>query len=143
MTTSIPLHFDSQIAEAPCIILPYKNFTETQLYMIYEHEFIHIQNKDIPWRLFGLITSWIHWFNPLIFHRFKKCIVYKKWYVIILYYPISGCEKNLHQKIYRRMIYYLAIHHFTPKEYAVFMAELSNNTIFYSGTPHSQKTKVN
>lgn len=100
------------------ILLPYKSFTESQLSMIYEHELVHIQNKDIPWRLFGLITSWIHWFNPLIFLQLREMHCLQE---MVCDYTVLSNQR-------------LRKESFTRKEYAIFMTELSNNHIFYPGT---------
>ncbi len=123
------------------IILPYKNFTETQLYMIYEHEFIHIQNKDIPWRLFGLITSWIHWFNPLIFSQLQEMHCLQE--MVCDYTVLSNqrLRKESTSEDISENDLLSCNTYFTPKEYAVFMAELSNNTIFYSGTSAFSENK--
>lgn len=49
------------------VILPFAAYTDAELRMIYEHELTHIQHRDLFWRLFALATSWVHWFNPVIY----------------------------------------------------------------------------
>ncbi|MDE6365757.1 MAG: M56 family metallopeptidase [Lachnospiraceae bacterium] len=49
------------------VILPFEAYTDAELRMIYEHELTHIQNRDLLWRMFALVTSWVHWFNPVIY----------------------------------------------------------------------------
>ena len=53
------------------VVLPFSSYTDTELRMIYEHELTHIKNKDLHWRIFALVTSWIHWFNPVIYLQKK------------------------------------------------------------------------
>lgn len=54
------------------IVLPFADYTQKELRMIYEHELAHIQNRDLFWRMFGLVTAWIHWFNPIIYLQLKE-----------------------------------------------------------------------
>jgi beta-lactamase regulating signal transducer with metallopeptidase domain len=49
------------------VILPFAAYTDAELRMIYEHELTHIQHRDLFWRMFALVTSWVHWFNPVIY----------------------------------------------------------------------------
>lgn len=49
------------------VILPFAAYTDAELRMIYEHELTHIQHRDLFWRMLALVTSWVHWFNPLIY----------------------------------------------------------------------------
>ncbi len=48
----------------PRIVLP-KNYGEEELRYILLHERTHVRRKDNLWRLFGLIATAVHWFNPL------------------------------------------------------------------------------
>lgn len=122
------------------IILPYKNFTEKQLSMIYEHEFVHIQHKDIHWRLFALATSWIHWFNPLIFLQLREMHCLQE--MVCDYTVLSNQQRKesiSEDLLANDLLPYNT--YFTPKEYAVFMVELSNNHIFYTGTSAFSENK--
>ena len=55
----------------PKIVLP-ANITDTDLKYILQHERVHIRRRDNLWRIIGIITVCVHWFNPLawIFLRY-------------------------------------------------------------------------
>lgn len=88
------------------IVLPFADYTDTELWMICEHELTHIRNRDLPWRIFALATSWIHWFNPAVY----------------LLLGDLDCVQE--------MICDLSISngntHYTKKEYAAFLVKLTD-----------------
>ncbi len=88
------------------LILPFADYTDRELYMIYEHELIHIKNRDLPWRILALVTSWIHWFNP----------------VIGLLMRDLDCE----QEVICDLSIALDNAHYTKKEYAAFLVRLTD-----------------
>lgn len=51
----------------PMLILPHENYNEVDLSFIIKHELIHHKNHHIWFKLLLLVTSSIHWFNPLIY----------------------------------------------------------------------------
>lgn len=53
------------------IWLPNNAYREEELNMILKHELVHLKRKDLWYKVFVLLTSSIHWFNPL-FHLFAK-----------------------------------------------------------------------
>jgi len=53
------------------IILP-ANIADADLEYILKHEQIHIRRRDNLWRVIAVITTCIHWFNPLCW-IFLKC----------------------------------------------------------------------
>lgn len=55
----------------PRIIIP-KEYEESDLQYILAHEAAHIHCKDNLWRILALISSLVHWFNPLIWLFLKK-----------------------------------------------------------------------
>ena len=44
----------------PQVILPVKNYTEKELYMVLEHEINHIRSHDLLWKNVGLLVSCLH-----------------------------------------------------------------------------------
>lgn len=88
------------------IVLPFADYTDTELWMICEHELTHIRNRDLPWRITALVTSCIHWFNPAVY----------------LLLGAMGCVQE--------MICDLSISidnaHYTKKEYAAFLVKLTD-----------------
>lgn len=88
------------------VVLPFADYTDTELQMICEHELTHIKNGDLSWRVFALATSWIHWFNPLIY---------------LLLRDLDSMQE---------MICDLSISidnvHYTKKEYAAFLVKLTD-----------------
>ena len=111
--------------------------------MIYEHEFIHIQNKDIPWRLFGLITSWIHWFNPLIFSQVQEMHCLQE--MVCDYTVLSNqrlrkesTSEDISENDLLSCNTYLR-----PKNMLFLWQNLAIILFFTQELPHSQKTKVN
>lgn len=89
------------------ILLPTVDYTGTELRMIYEHELTHIRNKDLGWRLLGLVTSWVHWFNPIIRRQQR----------------VLACQ----QEIVCDLSTSIDNKYFTKKEYAVFLAKLTDH----------------
>lgn len=57
----------------PRILLP-EDCDGSDLELILAHERIHIRRLDNLWRLLGLITACLHWFNPLVW-LFLKCFL--------------------------------------------------------------------
>lgn len=92
------------------VILPFADYTDAQLWMIYEHELMHIKNNDLFWRMAGLVTSWVHWFNPLIYVQCKELACLQEM-ICDLCISIDNV-------------------HFTKKEYAIFLTELADNENF-------------
>lgn len=88
------------------IILPFANYTGTELHMIYEHELTHIKNRDILWRIFALVTSWIHWFNPMAYLQLS--------------------DLDCVQEMICDMSISIDNAHYTKKEYAAFLVKLTD-----------------
>lgn len=57
----------------PRILLP-REYEDRELDWILAHERTHIRRLDNLWRLLGLITACLHWFNPLIW-------LFLKWFL--------------------------------------------------------------
>lgn len=51
----------------PMILLPYKEFSEIELYYILKHEIIHYINYDIWIKWFCIIFVSLFWWNPLVY----------------------------------------------------------------------------
>lgn len=88
------------------LILPFADYTDRELHMIYEHELIHIKNRDLPWRILALVTSWIHWFNPVI--------------------GLLMRDLDCAQEVICDLSIALDNAHYTKKEYAAFLVRLTD-----------------
>ncbi|MDE6916062.1 MAG: M56 family metallopeptidase, partial [Lachnospiraceae bacterium] len=87
------------------VILPFAAYTDTEIRMIYEHELTHICQKDLCWRLFALVTSWVHWFNPAVSRQLR--------------------ELDCAQEIVCDLRVSTDNAHFSKKEYMAFLAKLA------------------
>lgn len=88
------------------IVLPFADYTDTELWMICEHELMHIRNRDLPWRIFALVTTWIHWFNPAV-------------------YLLLG-DLDCVQEMICDLSISIGNTHYTKKEYAAFLVKLTD-----------------
>jgi beta-lactamase regulating signal transducer with metallopeptidase domain len=50
----------------PAIILPDREYTDTQLRAVLLHELTHLRRKDILVKWLTMITCAVHWFNPVV-----------------------------------------------------------------------------
>lgn len=89
------------------VILPFADYADIELHMIFEHELMHIRNGDLPWRILTLVTSWIHWFNPVI-------------------YPLMR-DLDCVQEVICDLSIVLDNAYYTKKEYAAFLVKLTDN----------------
>ena len=55
------------------VVLPTKNFTESELSLIFRHELIHIARSDGWTKFFIMFCNAACWFNPLMWISMKKC----------------------------------------------------------------------
>lgn len=88
------------------VILPFADYAETELQMLCEHELTHIKNGDLPWRIFALATSCIHWFNPLV-------------------YLLLGDLDSVQEMVCDLGVSIDNVH-YTKKEYAAFLVKLTD-----------------
>jgi len=51
----------------PVILLPERNYDDAELELIFRHELIHYQRKDLWIKLLSVIAVAIHWFNPFVY----------------------------------------------------------------------------
>ena len=51
---------------SPCVILPDVKFNDIELEGILSHELTHYRRGDLWLKLFSLIATSLHWFNPLV-----------------------------------------------------------------------------
>lgn len=50
----------------PEIILPDREYTETQIQYILKHELIHLRRRDVIFKWLSAFACALHWFNPLV-----------------------------------------------------------------------------
>ena len=55
----------------PCLILPEMDYPENQFYYILLHEFMHVKNRDIIWKVLIDILCIVFWWNP-VFRYLRK-----------------------------------------------------------------------
>ena len=48
------------------ILLPDNNIAADKLYFVLKHELVHFKRKDLWYKSLVILTSAIHWFNPLM-----------------------------------------------------------------------------
>ena len=104
------------------IILPLRVYTEKELHMVLEHESHHIKGYDLLWKRVGLLTTFIHWWNPFVYLLLEKLILQDE-----IECEIKTCESNSH---------------FTMKEYGNYllgMNESQDDMIFSSALCKSKK----
>ncbi len=51
----------------PRILLPDKDFAPDELHFVLTHELIHYKRKDLYYKALVLLTTCIHWFNPIVY----------------------------------------------------------------------------
>lgn len=88
------------------VVLPFADYTDTELWMICEHELTHIRNRDLAWRIMALVTSWVHWFNPAV-------------------YLLLG-DLDCVQEMVCDLSISIGNAHYTKKEYAAFLVKLTD-----------------
>ena len=52
---------------SPIILMPYTNYADEELKLIYKHELTHFKRIDVWYKLILVIASVVHWFNPLVY----------------------------------------------------------------------------
>ena len=52
---------------SPIILMPYTNYADEELKLIYKHELTHFKRMDVWYKLIFVIASVVHWFNPLVY----------------------------------------------------------------------------
>lgn len=103
------------------IILPVAGYTEKQLHMIVTHEMNHVISHDLEWRKFGLVTALLHWFNPIVHIQLRQLVYWEE-----VLCDLRSCSGSSW---------------YTRKEYACFLAELSDREIFNVSTSALRGTK--
>jgi len=51
----------------PKILMPTINLAKDELRFILKHELVHYKRKDLLYKLLVLLTTAIHWFNPIVY----------------------------------------------------------------------------
>lgn len=106
----------------PKIVLPFRGYAEKELHMVLEHEICHIKSHDLLWKKVGLLTTFIHWWNPLAYILLQKLILQEE-----IECDIKTCENN---------------NYFTMKEYGEYLSGMKgsqDDMIFVSALCKSKK----
>ena len=61
------------LPDTSIVFLPEKNYTESQLAVIFRHELIHIKRADALTKLFVWFCIALNWYNPLMYAAMRKC----------------------------------------------------------------------
>lgn len=64
----------------PCIVLPRADIPEKDFQYIVLHELTHYRRRDLFYKWLVQVTVCLHWFNPLVYHKFTKHPIYCHWY---------------------------------------------------------------
>lgn len=56
----------------PMVLIPTRNLTENDLYMVLRHELLHYKRHDLWYKLVLVLTVCLHWFNPLVWFMVKR-----------------------------------------------------------------------
>lgn len=56
----------------PMVLIPTRNITENDLYMVLRHELQHYKRRDLWYKLVLVLTGCLHWFNPLVWFMVKR-----------------------------------------------------------------------
>jgi len=56
----------------PCLILPEIMYEERQLHYVILHEMIHIQKKDVAWKILVDLLCAVFWWNPVFWYVKKE-----------------------------------------------------------------------
>ena len=59
----------------PVILLPQAEYSEGELSLILRHELVHIQRKDLWYKILVFFATAIHWFNPVVYLMAKAIAV--------------------------------------------------------------------
>ena len=56
----------------PMILIPTRNLTENDLYMVLRHELLHYKRHDLWYKLLLVVAGCLHWFNPFVWFMVKR-----------------------------------------------------------------------
>ena len=56
----------------PMILIPTRNLTENDLYMVLRHELLHYKRHDLWYKLLLVLVACLHWFNPFVWFMVKR-----------------------------------------------------------------------
>lgn len=56
----------------PLLFLPNESYSDTELNFILRHELTHYKRRDLWYKLFLIIVSAVHWFNPFMYVMFRE-----------------------------------------------------------------------
>ena len=103
------------------IILPFIKYSKPELKMIFEHEMVHIRNRDLELKKLALLATFIHWWNPLVYILLERVCLLSE-----VEADIVTCENGA----------------FSKKEYAEFLYGLNeedDSLLFVSAISKAEK----
>ncbi len=56
----------------PTVLIPTRNLTENDLYMVLRHELLHYKRHDLWYKLLLVAAGCLHWFNPFVWFMVKR-----------------------------------------------------------------------
>lgn len=56
----------------PTVLIPTRNLTENDLYMVLRHELLHYKRHDLWYKLLLVVAGCMHWFNPFVWFMVKR-----------------------------------------------------------------------
>ena len=56
----------------PTVLIPTRNLTENDLYMVLRHELLHYKRHDLWYKLLLVVAGCLHWFNPFVWFMVKR-----------------------------------------------------------------------
>lgn len=69
--------------------------------MILEHELHHIRSRDLLWKQIGVLATWIHWINPLMYILFNRLVFQEE---VVCDMQVSSGSSNYAQDDYIRFL---------------------------------------
>ncbi len=56
----------------PTVLIPTRNLTENDLYMVLRHELLHYKRHDLWYKLLLVVAGCLHWFNPFVWFMVRR-----------------------------------------------------------------------
>lgn len=56
----------------PVIVMPFGDFTDSQIRIMLMHEITHINRRDLLWKWIAYLCKFVHWYNPVMYMIVKE-----------------------------------------------------------------------